>query len=128
MSISRSSGGIALAAMLLAAQAHATGPITFNADTPAVQPASEATAGANGQLARAASPQRVEQMPGMNRAIMAPVTPEESESAMASRPAHKQLNPGVDAVAPKTKTGLTTTTSTAQRVVGDAAGTGSTVC
>ena len=121
MSISRSSGGIALAALLLAAQAHATGPITFNADTPAVRPASEATAGANGQSARAAAPQRVEQMPGMNRAIMAPVTPEESERAMASRPVPKQLNPGVDAVAPKTKTDQTTTTATAQRVVGDAA-------
>lgn len=124
MSISKSSSGVALAALLLMAQSHASGPITFSADTPAVQPAPVDNAtGAGGQTSRVAASQRVEQMPGMNRAILAPVTPEEADRATASRPVPKQLNPGLDAVAPKSKTGQTTTTTTTQRVAGDAAAT-----
>jgi len=108
------------AAMLLAAgtHAHAAGPITFGNGVPAVGAASPESAGKSG----AASPQAREQTPGLSRAVLAPVTPEESERAIRARPLPQVLNPGLAPRLPPS--GRTGGAQTAQRVAGDAAPTG----
>lgn len=97
--------GVALVAMLLLSlSADAQGNVTFGG-VPAVD--------------KAAAP-RVEQMPGVSRAIFSPVTPAESEQAIQSRTLPATLNPGM-AVKPKAKTSASTSTSSAARIAGDAA-------
>lgn len=122
----RLNGLAVIAGALLASNAHAVGPITFNSDTPAVQDiAALGKAGPSIQSSQSrVSQQRVEQLPGMNRAIFAPVTPEESDRAVSSRAMPQQLNPGVLQAAPKAKAGGSTKgdlTVSTQRVAGDMA-------
>lgn len=98
----------------LAAPAQATGPITFGA-IPAVAYNKQATdAGAAGR----GKAESQEQMPGYSRAIMAPVTSDESDKVvMGRKPGHLNVNVprrSADSTAP----------IRAQRVSGDAAATG----
>lgn len=111
-----------LVALVLSASAHAVGPITFGG-VPAVsgslaaQAVSPATA--TGKITAAVSPAQVlDQMPGVSRVILAPVTPEESEAAIQSRTPLAGLNPGLKATTKPTS--ASASTLSAARVSGDA--------
>ncbi|PKO60043.1 MAG: Rhs family protein, partial [Betaproteobacteria bacterium HGW-Betaproteobacteria-19] len=107
--------------------AHAQGNITFGAGVPAVAAdtpaAAEAQSLARGAQKGKASDQaaRIEHGPGVNRAILPPVTPEESERAIGARALPKGLNRGVS----EAESALEgETTMSAMRVAGDTAPTG----
>ncbi|PLX61400.1 DUF6531 domain-containing protein, partial [Sedimenticola selenatireducens] len=91
---------------ILTGGAHAQGNITFGGGVPAVvDTAVEPTQGIarNGlpagakKRAKDAPVTTVEHGPGVNRVILSPVTPEESERAINSRKLPRDLNQGVDA-------------------------------
>lgn len=91
----------AVAANTSAVAYAADGNIHFGGGQPAVQPAQAAQpqAAVQGAPAAAEGPQ-----PGVNRAIMPPVTPAESEQAIRSRKLPANLNRGVSAGQPGTVT------------------------
>jgi len=82
--------GIPLALVLLSGAAHAEGNITFGGGVPAVTETPAATLApgkGNKAAANAAKPSgQTEQLPGVNRAIFTPVTSDESERTIQSRP------------------------------------------
>ena len=106
--------------------AHAQGNITFGAGIPAVSDtpaAAEAQSPARGAQKGKAADQaaRIEHGPGVNRAILPPVTPEESERAIGARALPKDLNQGV----PEAESMLEGETKmSAMRVAGDTAPSG----
>ena len=106
-----------LVAIMFAANAHATGNVTFGG-VPAVgnvQASIKSNRSANAVAANGA-----EHLPGFTRAIMPPVTPEESEKAIWSRTPPTKLNQGV----PKLVSGKKTSLLSAARISGDAAPSG----
>jgi len=98
----------------LAGSAHAAGPITFGT-VPAIAYQKSPTVA---DALQRGQTEKQEQMPGYSRAIMAPVTSEESDKVVAGRKLGP-LNINVPLRTPAPKTGVS-----AQRVSGDAAATG----
>ncbi|MXS80217.1 RHS repeat protein, partial [Nitrosomonas sp. GH22] len=103
----------------------AAGNIQFGQGVPAVVEAPAADA----RITNTAQPQanrgeRTEYGPGVNRVILAPVTPEESEQAIHARPLPKGLNQGVPNETRQGTTSSGETMQSAMRVAGDTAPTG----
>jgi RHS repeat-associated protein len=124
MSKSNLNRGAAMVVMLLSASAYALGPISFGGvpavdGAPVVQGAAPATATGKTNAPLSASP-ALEQMPGVSRAILAPVTPDQSEAAIQSRTLPNVLNPGVAPKATAKSTSASVSTLSAARVAGDA--------
>ncbi|HAG75476.1 MAG TPA: Rhs family protein [Thauera sp.] len=85
-----------LVAGLFSGTALAEGNIQFGQGLPAVAATPDtARAAGRAQAARGGQLERIEHGPGVNRVILAPVTPEESERAIRGRALPKGLNQGV---------------------------------
>lgn len=100
-----------LVAVLLATAAQAEGNVSFGG-APAVQGIAAAAKGAV----------QVEQLPGVSRVILSPVTSAQSEQAIKARVLPVNLNSGVPTTGGKTTVG--TTALSASRIAGDTAATG----
>lgn len=81
----------AVFAMGLASLSHAQGNITFGAEPAVSEPAEQRA------LRQAGATGRVEALPGVSRAVFAPVTPAEAEAAIAARAVPADLNQTVSA-------------------------------
>ncbi|MHA7602601.1 DUF6531 domain-containing protein, partial [Alicycliphilus sp. T452] len=114
MSFARLNTIAVLAAALLAGNAHAQFKIPFQEGAPFI-PGLEADHGTGGAgTSKQPTRESIEQVPGVRRVILAPVTPEQSERAIHAVPVPANLNPGVKPE-PRLPAGQ------AKRVAGDAA-------
>ncbi|WP_418646900.1 RHS repeat-associated core domain-containing protein [Thauera butanivorans] len=113
-----------LVAGLFSGSALAEGNIQFGQGVPAVvelpQPLAATARTAKGGVQR----ERIEHGPGVNRAILAPVTPEESEQAIHARELPQGLNQGVPHEAGRSAAPGREPAMSAMRIAGDTAPTG----
>jgi hypothetical protein len=107
---------------LFSGTALAEGNIQFDQGLPAVADMPAGTRGA--ERARAVQGERIDHGPGVNRVILAPVTPEESERAIRARGLPKDLNQGVPPETGAASGASTDTTLSAMRAAGDTAASG----
>uniref|UniRef100_UPI000837B470 RHS repeat-associated core domain-containing protein n=1 Tax=Thauera butanivorans TaxID=86174 RepID=UPI000837B470 len=109
---------------LFSGSALAEGNIQFGQGVPAVvelpQPLAATARTAKGGVQR----ERIEHGPGVNRAILAPVTPEESEQAIHARELPQGLNQGVPHEAGRSAAPGREPAMSAMRIAGDTAPTG----
>ncbi len=98
MSLARLNTIAALAAALLAGHVHAQFRIPFEEGVPlipGIQAGSGAAGTGAGKVPTLPTRESIEQVPGIRRVILAPVTPEQSERAIHAVPVPANLNPGV---------------------------------
>ena len=114
-----------LVAGLFSGTVLAEGNIQFGQGLPAVAATPDAARGGErAQAARTEQGARIEHGPGVNRVILAPITPEESERAIRARGLPKDLNQGVPRETGAASGASTDTTLSAMRVAGDTAPSG----